>query len=239
MRVIMKIDWIIPNTIARFEAWFSDNWRHHHTVEYFSTPTTHVYVTTQTPYFFPNNENITVIHIDGTSAYEKVGEDYATGYDFKDIIVMTMIQLDSDRIELKIECNYPIVEQEILLPFMQEIKALWAITDKEGNYENYPLSNLSHTFEPLQPGMENEIPENFEESKPWEKIPDNGLDRIILESFYNGKLEVEIGKELNYSRVKVRLCELRKEFGVQIVPYAKDIHKRLITQKVVTSSNHM
>jgi hypothetical protein len=75
--------------------------------------------------------------------------------------------------------------------------------------------------------------------KPWEQIPDSGLDWSILELFYSGIKEVDIGKYLNYSRVKVRLSELRKQFGDDIVPYARDIRKKLISKKVVTLRNQM
>jgi len=49
--------------------------------------------------------------------------------------------------------------------------------------------------------------------KPWEQIPDTGLDRAILELYHQGMPIVEIANRFHYTRAKIRLSELRKQYG--------------------------
>ena len=57
-------------------------------------------------------------------------------------------------------------------------------------------------------------------NQPWEKVPDKGYDRKMLELWHIGFSAREIGKKVDRSEhtIRNRLSELRQDHGEKIVP---------------------
>lgn len=131
-----RIQWLIPTTTIYFTTWFNNNWERFRTVEYDSTLSTHVTVMLQNPKYYPNNENLVVIHIDATSTYENSEKETAIGYpDIPgEVITIKVLQVDKERIELDIECNHQQIWEQIVHPFLGRIQSTWNVitTSEQG-----------------------------------------------------------------------------------------------------------
>ena len=69
-----------------------------------------------------------------------------------------------------------------------------------------------------------------ETTPPWEQIHDDLWDRTALKMWHEGYSNREIGESVNVSPATVtnRLSELRKQYGLEIVPLKNEIRRRLI-----------
>lgn len=125
-----KIKLIVPTTATRFKIWFNRHWGYQKSIQYMTNPTTYAHLTIQSPQVYPDGEYSYTIHMEYTIVYEKVGEDTGIGYThLGDLITINATELDSGRVELEIRYIGELVWKELVLPFLEEIKATWRIDD--------------------------------------------------------------------------------------------------------------